>query len=163
MKTLSFLFLIFSLPVVLMAQDHGGCSFTGGVAEHSPFSFSISYLHPVSVKQLYLQGGYRYYDAGYSQTDDIFRNTFKSINQVHIGAFLGDYLVVNPKLTYNWYGRHRSPGWGIAAGMLTRPLNRLGMGISVGYDQIRFDSSLNQYGAIRNVSYAIILNVYPFH
>ena len=160
-KTLMLLSLLFS-PAILLGQYLGGLSLTAGVAESAPMTYSISYLQPVLMKQLYVQLGYRYFDQNDSRILDFYSFPFSSIHQAQLGILLGDHLFASPKMTYNWSGRFKSIGWDITGGILVHPFNNFRVGISVGYDQFYGDFPLSPTGSTSKVSLSLVANVHPF-
>jgi hypothetical protein len=138
------------------AQHGGGISVAGGVSTGAPFTFSVSYFQPFIGKQLYAVGGFNYFKRYVKVTDDIQNNSFSEVNQAFIGVRIGDYLFVVPKISYNWYGKYTSFGWGIMWGILGHPTKRISIGFAVGHDQIRFNSFAYIDGPIRFQSLLLI-------
>jgi hypothetical protein len=143
----------------MFAQQWGGLSIGGGIEYPGALTFSGSYFHPVLMKQFYVDGGLRrFYGAEY-RTDDIHNQFFTNVNQAFVGVRLGDYLFANPRITWSWYGKYKSLGWGLTGGLLIPVAKQLSIGFGVGYDQIRFDTTLDNYGATRITSVSVVMNV----
>jgi len=160
MKTLTLLILMVILPISSFGQGTSGISIGGGYSTEANLTLSASYFHPVLMKQLYLAGGFSSFNVGQSVgvTDDIYNLYFVTVNQVFVGIRLGDYLFASPKLSYNWYGKHKSVGWGFAGGLLLHPVDQFSFGFFIGHDQIRFDSSLDRYGPTSITSFSAVVN-----
>lgn len=157
MRRLNLILTILILPITVIAQYRGGISLSGGIATEG-LTFSASYFHPLVIRQFYIVGGFDYLKKELSVTDDIYHLYFSKVSQAFFGVRIGDYLFAIPKISYNWYGKYESVGWGIAAGLLWRPTDHLSLGFSVGHDQIRFDSSVDQYGPAQYQSISLIIN-----
>jgi prolipoprotein diacylglyceryltransferase len=162
MRKSSLALMILLLPAMMFAQLRGGLSFTGGVSHPGILTLSGSANIPVLVKQLYIDTGFRSLNTRYKVTDDLFGYRFSSVKQVFVGIRLGDYLFANPRLTWNWYGKYNSLGWGFSGGLLIPVLDQLSIGYSVGFDQTTFDTALKRYGPIEfiSVSGMIILRLF---
>jgi len=143
-----------------LGQGTSGISIAGGYSNEANLALSASYFHPVLMKQLYVDGGFSYFNVGQSVivADDIQNSYFANISQAFVGIRLGDYLFASPKLSYNWYGKYKSVGWGFAGGLLLHPADQLSFGFFIGHDQIRFDSSLDGYGPTSITSFSVVVN-----
>ncbi len=160
MKRAITLFVGLILSPCLLAQG-SGISVAGGIMNPGSYAFELSYFHPVVMKQLYVDVGFRHFDITHRVTDDIYGQYFSDINQMFLGARIGDYLFANPRLSWNWYGKHSSLGWGFTGGVLAPISKPLSIGLAVGYDQIRFDRSLDAFGTTKPVSITIMLTFRP--
>jgi len=162
MQKLSIAFLIILLPTTMFGQSQNGLSFGGGIEYPGGLALSGSFFHPIVMNQLYIDGGFRRFYVYEYRTDDIHNQFFTDVNQALLGIRLGDYLFANPRITWNWYGKYKSLGWGFTGGLLIPVVKQLSLGFGVGYDQIRFDNTLDSFGATRITSVTVVMNVSLF-
>ena len=158
MKTLATAIVAVFLPVGVLAQS-GGVEVGVGLMNPGAFAVDASYFHPIAVKQLYLDAGFKHFHHSNFVTDDIHEQYFSNINQIFVGAVLGDYVFISPKVSWNWYGKYVSFGWGVTAGLLFPVAGAHRFGFSVGYDNIRLDSSLDRFGVTRPITVEVIIAI----
>jgi len=151
------LFIVILLIAGNAVAQEDGISLGAGIIDPGSFSFHVSYFHSILLRQLYLDAGFKHLETGGGQpTDDFDHLYFSNVNHFFIGLRLGEYVFVNPKLSWNWYGKYNSLGWGISAGVLAPISEALSVGLEFGYDEIRLDRSLDRFGGTRPLSIGLI-------
>jgi len=171
MRSLAILFVYFAV-VDAYGQGSNGVEVSTGIGTTNIGSYTISasYFHPFLFKQVYATGGItycnsfgRYVEAGAipavipTQFGGSSESLFSQTEGIFLGIQVGDYVFVHPKLSYNFYGRYSSPGWGFAGGLLLHPTRVIGIGLSISYDRVRFDRSLDTLGPAGTTSLMLLL------
>ncbi len=151
---------ILLLPIFCFSQQLSGLTFAAGVTQRG-VALSGSYYHQLFGRELHVVAGFAELNVGHESivTDDIHHMYFTRITGIYTGVRLGNQLFIGPKLSYNWYGKHSSFGWGLSGGALVRINKALMTGLYISHDRARFDSRLDPYGPTRNTTISIALNI----
>ena len=148
MRTTIILISILLLLPFGSSYSQSGISIGAGFANEVDMTISASYYHSTAWTDLNLTGGYSLLGTHPSTTatDGVDDLSFGQVQQVFLGFRLGNHFFVLPRLSYSWYGRYESPGWGVSGGVIANPTKLISVGISVNYDKVRFDSKLEHQG-----------------
>jgi hypothetical protein len=152
---------IFGLATTF-AQRSNGIAISAGAFLEGGFTASLSYFHPVITKQVYAVAGFSSLYELSTVTDDFNNVYFNHVTQAFVAIRLGDYVFASPKLSYNWYGKYSSPGWGISGGLLLPVEPDVSLGFSISHERVRFDTSLDRHGPATTTSLLLVCNV-KFH
>lgn len=158
MKTKLTIVLILLSFTTTFAQFTYGVSISGGLITDGGSKITAHYFHPVLTKHLFITGGFSFVNEYRHTTDDINNDYFTKNTQIFSGIQLGKYFHIMPKITYNYYGKYSSFGWGIVAGVLIPIQDTISFGLSVSHDRLRFDSNYDQFGIINPTAILLKLN-----
>jgi len=145
----------------LSAQSRGALALGFGFTESEKPVLSVSYLHRTGSLKIYGLGGVGFFHPGAQVSEGKDPATyFASVFQMFAGVQFGEMLFVAPRVSYNWYGNHRSMGWGISGGFAFRVVPKISLGLVAAHDRLRFDDAVDPYGPSPFTSVSLLARIW---